>query len=300
MEGISITVKNSFEIISEDEDVTEAVGTVSNEHNTENDGIFTGNPTYPIEGESKITNSNIKKSHDENKTFVSNSNIKLENENKRGHKDLTEQNNNLGLTENELNSMDSSSIPMPKRKKAKQCRFFKQGFCKKGINCDFSHGKNAIHQVNNVSMKFPTYEELYEQNQALITMAHNLEIQVRNEREMKESLKDHLFKRCKFSERVDEKEKSGVERASPTLGNDVERAPLVLTGTERASSTLCNDGNRVEKRRKVILESQVTYGSITKKGRVFTEEEYEQHLVHGDIKRRDAKVKRQRRRILKQ
>ena len=43
VEGKSVTVKKSLEIISEDEDVTETVGSeliVSKKHNTENDGFF--------------------------------------------------------------------------------------------------------------------------------------------------------------------------------------------------------------------------------------------------------------------
>ena len=47
--------------------------------------FFTCNPTHPIEGESKTTNLNTEKLHDEDeeKTFVSNPNIKIEDENKR-------------------------------------------------------------------------------------------------------------------------------------------------------------------------------------------------------------------------
>merc|ERR1712121_433151 len=98
-------------------------------------------------------------------------------------------------------------------------------------------GKSEIKVIKNVSMEFPTYEDLYKQNQALIEDNFNLRLQmknesemlekqVNNEREMKESLKEHLFSKCKFKERIGDK--SGTERASATLMNEEGRAPSVL------------------------------------------------------------------------
>ena len=325
--GLSITINNSFENISDNEISTNLCSetNVSTKIVTKTDTNFTSNPNKiegeskinnsnhtdtnftsnpnKIEGESKINNSNHTSTIEDEKTFVGSSTPKSEC--KSDH--LIDQNNNfdtLSLTENKLEAIDISQIPMPKRKKAKQCRFYKLGFCKKGDNCDFSHGKSEIKVIKNVSMEFPTYEDLYKQNQALIEDNFNLRQQMKNEREMlekqvnnerlmKESLKEHLFSKCKFQERIG----SGTERASATLMNEVGRAPSVLDGSRASTSML---ENCVEKKRKIVLESQVTYGPITKKGRVFTEEEYRQHLVKTDIKRRDAKIKRQRKRIAKE